>query len=84
MYTCTRPFQHYNLPESAGGPPKVFKDKSVDYWRNLFTFLFAKVMFTDRGVYPPPNQAHREGGVAGASAPGPGDPKGALSWCEKR
>ena len=36
-------------------------------------------------------QAHREGGVAGASAPGPGGPKGALrplsknlSWCEKR
>ena len=37
-------------------------------------------------------QAHRDGGVAGASAAGPGSPKGArsapvkknLSWCEKR
>ena len=28
-------------------------------------------------------QAHREGGVAGASAPGPGDPKGARRAPQK-
>ena len=55
-----------------------FETQCIKQYMYQLYFIFIK--FT-------PNQAHREGGVAGASAPGPGSPKGPskkLSWCEKR